>query len=308
MRAEAPERVLVLAHLAQVQPVRIDVADVAQLAGVDDLLQLRHAGVVLEQVSRPSGRGPPAAASSTTAAASAADCASGFSTKQCLPARRTSVASRACEGTSVATTTASSSGSASRSPEVGGEPRAGERALQPLALLRRDVAAPAQLATVERSEVAGQVRPPVAEADDARRDVASRCSPGARTGSKAHQIGGVDLARDAAEVEHQLGAGDDPAVVDLPVRGHDHDQVRLPRAPRRAAWTGGPPRAATGRAGRGRRGPRPVRRAASGSSAPATGAMSATPGLYETPSSTIREPCTGLPWEFRVRSILSTQK
>ncbi len=50
VRAEAPERVLVGAQLAQVQAVAVDVVDLAQLAGVGQLLELLHARVVLEQV------------------------------------------------------------------------------------------------------------------------------------------------------------------------------------------------------------------------------------------------------------------
>ena len=51
MRAERPERVLVGAQLAEVEPVAVDVVDVAELARVGDLLQLDHARVVLEQVA-----------------------------------------------------------------------------------------------------------------------------------------------------------------------------------------------------------------------------------------------------------------
>ena len=51
---------------------------------------------------------PASRAAATTCSASATDWASGFSTKQCLPAASTRVASAACVGTWVATTTASS--------------------------------------------------------------------------------------------------------------------------------------------------------------------------------------------------------
>ena len=44
VRAEAPERVLVRAQLAQVEAVAVDVVDVAELAGVGDLLQLLEPG------------------------------------------------------------------------------------------------------------------------------------------------------------------------------------------------------------------------------------------------------------------------
>ena len=50
--AEAPECVLIRPQLAEVQAVAVDVVDaVAQLAGVEQLLELLHAGVILEQVA-----------------------------------------------------------------------------------------------------------------------------------------------------------------------------------------------------------------------------------------------------------------
>src|SRR3954463_16020729 len=49
--AERPQRVLVRSQLPEVEPVRVDVVDVAELAGVGDLLQLLDARVVLEQVA-----------------------------------------------------------------------------------------------------------------------------------------------------------------------------------------------------------------------------------------------------------------
>jgi hypothetical protein len=51
--AERPQRVLVRAELAEVQPVAVDVVDVAELAGRGDLLELGDARVVFEQVARP---------------------------------------------------------------------------------------------------------------------------------------------------------------------------------------------------------------------------------------------------------------
>ena len=51
VRAEAPQGVLVGAHLAEVEPVGVGVEDLAQLAGVDELLHLGHGRVVLEQVA-----------------------------------------------------------------------------------------------------------------------------------------------------------------------------------------------------------------------------------------------------------------
>ena len=52
MRAEAPQRVLVGADLAEVQPVAVDVVDLlAELARVRQLLEPLHARVVLEQMA-----------------------------------------------------------------------------------------------------------------------------------------------------------------------------------------------------------------------------------------------------------------
>ena len=51
VRAERPERVLVLAVLAEVQPVRVDVVHVAELAGARQLAELLDARVILEQVA-----------------------------------------------------------------------------------------------------------------------------------------------------------------------------------------------------------------------------------------------------------------
>ena len=62
VRAERPERVLVGAQLAEVQPVAVDVVDVAELARVHELLQPHEPGVVLEQVAdhqRPPARPRP---------------------------------------------------------------------------------------------------------------------------------------------------------------------------------------------------------------------------------------------------------
>ena len=147
VRAEAPQRVLVGAQLAQVQPVRVDVVDVAQLAGVGDLLELAHPGVVLEQVadhqhapgrarppSPPARRRPP-----TGPAASRRSSA-------CPPPAPAPPARRAWAPGWPATT-ASSSGSASRSSSVRGHARPRQRG-RPLAarLVGGGRHSPAQLA------------------------------------------------------------------------------------------------------------------------------------------------------------------
>ena len=115
VRPEAPQRVLVGAQLAEVQAVAVDVADVAQLARVGDLLELVDAGVVLQQVPHHQHLARPPLGARRRARRRVTDWASGFSTKQCLPASRTRTACSAWPGTGVASTTASSSGSPSRS-------------------------------------------------------------------------------------------------------------------------------------------------------------------------------------------------
>jgi hypothetical protein len=50
VRSQRPERVLVRAQLAQIQAVAVDVVDVAELARVGDLLELDDSRVVLEEV------------------------------------------------------------------------------------------------------------------------------------------------------------------------------------------------------------------------------------------------------------------
>ena len=50
MRREAPQDVLFVAYFAEIQAVRVDVANLAELPCLEDLLQLPHARVVLEQM------------------------------------------------------------------------------------------------------------------------------------------------------------------------------------------------------------------------------------------------------------------
>ena len=86
VRAKAPERVLVRAQLAEVQAVAVDVVDLAELAAVGQLLELAARPGGTPAGARPSTPDPRPAAASTARCASATDWASGFSTKQCLPA------------------------------------------------------------------------------------------------------------------------------------------------------------------------------------------------------------------------------
>ena len=68
--SEAPEDVLLLAHLPQVQAVRVDVVDVAQLAGVHELLRASGPRGGTRGCGRPSAPASCARASSTSSSAS----------------------------------------------------------------------------------------------------------------------------------------------------------------------------------------------------------------------------------------------
>ena len=170
VRAERPQRVLVRAQLAEVEAVGVDVVDLAELAGVGDLLQLARRPGGTRAGGRPSARARSRSAAATARSASATDWASGFSTKQCLPASSTRSASAAWVGTGVASTTASSVWVGEQVVEVGGEARARERARAALARGLGRVAAPGELAARQRGEVAREVRAPVAEAGDPHSD------------------------------------------------------------------------------------------------------------------------------------------
>ena len=52
VHAERPERVLVLADLAEVLAVAVDAEHLAELARVDQLLELLHARVVEQEMAR----------------------------------------------------------------------------------------------------------------------------------------------------------------------------------------------------------------------------------------------------------------
>ena len=85
--AERPKRVLVLADLPEVLPVAVDVEDVAELAGLDQLPELRDRGVVEEEVAGEEDGIPLLRERSKLVGFRAAE-AGGFSTKTCFPAER----------------------------------------------------------------------------------------------------------------------------------------------------------------------------------------------------------------------------
>src|SRR5918992_6387053 len=161
---------------------------------------------------------PLSRAAATTRSASSTDCASGFSTKQCFPARRTRSARAACVGTGVASATASRSASSSRSSSA-------------VAVLAPGWAA------AWRSSRSGEASQ--SHATSARRPrFRARFGPqypspttpiltGER--SQAHQVRRLDAARDAAEVDHERRLAHQPLDVEVRVGGHDHDAVRVLR-------------------------------------------------------------------------------
>ena len=115
VRAETPEGVLVGAQLAEVHAVAVDVVELAQLTAVDQLLQARHGGVVLEQVAH--HQDPPRPLGRRDGAFGVGDgCREGLLHEAVL-ARLQHARRRAPRGvgTGVASTTASSSGSPSSS-------------------------------------------------------------------------------------------------------------------------------------------------------------------------------------------------
>ena len=144
--------------------------DVAELAGVGDLLQLRDARVVLEQVadhqrSARSPRPPRPRARRRRPTAPAAS-------RRSSACRRAARARRARRGVGHGRGEHDGVelGVAEQVVELAGEARARERARVALARRLGGVAAPGQLAAREGGEVARQVRAPVAEARDAQSD------------------------------------------------------------------------------------------------------------------------------------------
>ena len=166
--AEAPQRVLVRAQLAEVQAVAVHVVELAELVPVEQLAQAVDRRVVLEQVpdhqrrARPLRPRPRRARRRRRSSPGASPRSSA-----CRPARP-AIASSACVGTGVASTTASSSGSSSSSCEIRRVARAsGKRCASLARAPLGGVAQPRQLAAGDRREVAREVRAPVAEPADA---------------------------------------------------------------------------------------------------------------------------------------------
>ena len=149
MGAEAPERVLVGAQLAEVQAVAVDVVDVAELAGVGDLLELLTPGWYSSRW--PTIRIAAGALGRRDRALGVGDrLRQRLLDEAVLAGLEHPRGEPAWVGTGVAITTASSSASAEQLVEVGREPRAGEARPQARRGPSSRVAAPGQLGAGER--------------------------------------------------------------------------------------------------------------------------------------------------------------
>ena len=167
--AEAPERVLVTADLAEVEAVAVRAVDLAELPLVDEPTSAapRRGGTragARPSASFPSSRPPPPPVRHRPPTARAASRRS-----SAFPAFSTRTASSACVGTGVASTIASKLSSSSRSSKTplscrGGSTPPGRGPP------RRRRSTRNSLVPGRAFEVAGQVGTPVAQADDADRD------------------------------------------------------------------------------------------------------------------------------------------
>ena len=226
MRAEAPERVLVGAQLAEVQAVAVDVVELAELAARRSAPSGGRRRGGTRAGGRPSGSCRPARRRRRRVRRRRRWSPAASPRSSACPPRATATASSAWVGTGVASTTASSS-----------RPRAGRsisavlraagkaaRELSPRGL--GGVAQPGQLAAGDRGEVAGEVRAPVAEADDADADqlcvgsLTARRSParsarrrGRRRRARAARRGGLSSAASAAPGRGRRACSSPPATV-----------------------------------------------------------------------------------------------
>ena len=182
--AEAPKSVLVRAELAQIQPVAVDVVDASRARRVGQLLQRARQGGTRAGARpsavrpRPRRRAPPARRPRPTARAASRR------SSACPPPAR-AMASSAWVGTGVASTTASSSGRRA-GPRDRPVIRASGKLSAALPRGRRPSRRTAtQLAARDGGEVAGEVRPPVAEAGDAADNLGHRHRASSRISVRA---------------------------------------------------------------------------------------------------------------------------
>ena len=164
VRAEAPESVLIGAKLAQVETLRVDVADLAELTAGDQVGELPDAGVVAEEVAdhqdqaallgdigEPLGRGHVLGERFLHEAVLA-----GF--QDALGDGRMRRARRRDHDRAEV-------GIVEQIVEIRREAGLRVGGLHMRALRVVELAAPGELAALERGEVAGEIRPPVPHAD-----------------------------------------------------------------------------------------------------------------------------------------------
>ena len=164
--AERPQRVLVAAQLAEVQALRVDVVDVAELAGVGDRLEHVHAGVVDEQV--PDHQDPVVVLGGLDGALGVLDGVGERLLDEAVLARlQDPLGERAVRGDRRGEHDRVELVVVEQIVEVAGEARVRIGGLQALADRFPLVAAPRQLAVRDGREVAREVGSPVAEAYDA---------------------------------------------------------------------------------------------------------------------------------------------
>src|SRR5262249_55432145 len=186
--AEGPKRVFVLADLAEVLPVAIQVQHFAELAGVDDLLQPAYTWVVEQQVSGEQHQ---------IALLGVRDQLVGLDARQ----GRRLLDEDVLAGEQRAAGQGEGRDDGRRDDdrvelrvgehllEVVGRPRTGESSRDALTLVRRDVAEPAKLGEIV--EIAREVRAPVAEPSEAYADHCAASLDEAAEPSDAPSVGEV---------------------------------------------------------------------------------------------------------------------
>ena len=166
MDRQVGDHVHVALEQAEVHADRVVIEDLAQIAAVDDLAHLPHGAGVDEGVVDDAASGcacrPPRPAGAPASAVSVI----GFSSQTCLPAFSAAMASSKCVRTGVAMAMASIEGSAISSCTSVVMLRRREPPLGQGQFLRIQVGDGDDLASAQFREVADEVGPPIAVADN----------------------------------------------------------------------------------------------------------------------------------------------
>ena len=185
VRAERPERVLVRAQLPEVEPVRVEVVDLAELAAVGDLLELRDARVVLEQVA--DHQRPPGLARRVDGPLGVRDgLGERLLDEAVLAGAQDLLRQRRVGGDRRRQDDRVERVVGEQVRQVGGPARGRDRRPDPLQRGGVAVAQPGELAAGDRREVAREVRAPVAQPRHADRD--RRHSPILRASAAATRL------------------------------------------------------------------------------------------------------------------------